>query len=80
LRINPDYAEAHNNLGVAYLNGGKLTEANEHFCQAIRLGYASAQQNLSQALVQHGKREDAVKHCRELQRNMQPPPAASVLQ
>jgi len=70
LRINPDYAEAHNNLGVAFLTNGKLTEANEHFCQAIRLGYASAQQNLSQALALHGKREDAVKHCQELQRNL----------
>jgi len=75
LQIDPAYVEAHNNLGVALLRGGMLTEATEHFCQALRLGYASAQQYLTAALAQHGKREDAVEVCRELQRNMQPRPA-----
>ncbi len=69
---------ANHNLGIAFLNGGKLTEATEHFCQALRLGYASAQQNLSQALALHGKVEDEVKRCLEPQRNVQPRPAASV--
>ncbi len=78
LRIDPAYADAHNNLGVALHDEGKLTEATEHICQAIRLGNALAQQFLTQVLSLHGKKEDAVKRCRELQRNMQPRPAASV--
>jgi len=77
LRINPSDAQAHNFLGVALLGESKLTEATEHFCQALRHGYALAQQNLTVALTRLGKREDAVKHCLELQRNMQPRLAAS---
>ena len=30
LQIDPAYVEAHNNLGVALLRGGMLTEATEH--------------------------------------------------
>ena len=78
LRIDPAYADAHNNLGVALHNEGKLTEATEHICQAIRLGNALAQQFLTQVLARDGEREDAVKRCRELQRNMAPRPSASV--
>ena len=77
LRINPD-AQAHNNLGVALLNGGKPTEAIEYLCQALRLGYALAQQNLTLALARDGEREDVVKRCREPQRDLPPRPAASV--
>ncbi len=77
LRINPAFAQAHNNLGVALFKGGKLTEAAEHFCQSLRLGYAQAQKNLTVALAKRGEKEDAVKHCREPQRNMQLRPAAS---
>ncbi len=69
LRINPAYAPAHNNLGRAFLSVGKLTEATEHFCQALRLGYALAQQYLAASLARHGERGDAVKRCREPQRN-----------
>ena len=47
LRINPAYAQAHYNLGVALRDGGKPTEANEHLCQALRLGYALAQHSIN---------------------------------
>jgi len=78
LRINSAFAKGHNNLGVALFNGGNLTEAAEHFCQALRLGYPLAQKNLTVALARLGKREDALKRCREPQRNLQPRPASSV--
>ncbi len=65
LRINPAHVEAHNNLGVAILKSRKLTEAAEHFCQSLRLGYAQAQKNLSIALNRLGEREDALKRCRK---------------
>jgi tetratricopeptide (TPR) repeat protein len=37
IRIDPDYAKAHNNLGNAYGKSGKYKEAIKSFKQAIRL-------------------------------------------
>jgi len=64
LQINPDYADAHNNLGHALLKEVKPSEATEHFCQAVRLGHALAQQYLIQVLAQNGKIKDVVEYCR----------------
>jgi tetratricopeptide (TPR) repeat protein len=48
LAINPDYADAHNNLGIALGSSGDVAKAIEHFRRAleIRPGYADAQNNL----------------------------------
>jgi Tfp pilus assembly protein PilF len=35
LRIRPDYAEAHNNLGAVLLQTGRISEAAEQFQQAL---------------------------------------------
>ena len=78
LRINPADADAHSNIGHAFLKEGKPTEATEHLCQAVRLGHAIAQQYLIQVLAQNGKIKDVVEYCRELQRNIELRPAASV--
>ena len=47
--MNPGYAEAHNNLGVALQDLGRLDEAESSYKQAIALkpGYAEAHQHLS---------------------------------
>jgi len=37
IRLRPDYAEAHNNLGVALAQQGKREQAVVHFSQALRL-------------------------------------------
>ena len=37
LRLKPDYAEAHNNLGIALKDQGQLTEAMAQYQEAIRL-------------------------------------------
>ena len=37
MRINPDHALAHSNLGVAYFNLGMHKEAIESYKQAIRI-------------------------------------------
>jgi tetratricopeptide (TPR) repeat protein len=49
VRLNPDSAEAHNNLAVALMQMGKLPEAVEHFKQALRIipDLAEAQNRLA---------------------------------
>jgi tetratricopeptide (TPR) repeat protein len=37
IRIDPDYAEAHSNLGLAYGESGRYEEAIESFRQTIRI-------------------------------------------
>jgi tetratricopeptide (TPR) repeat protein len=49
LRINPDYAEAHNNLGAALGQMGRISEAIEQLKAALRVNpnYIDAQNNLT---------------------------------
>ena len=51
IRIDPDYADAHNNLGLAYHNLEMYEEAIESYKQAIRIDpdYADAHSNLGNA-------------------------------
>jgi hypothetical protein len=53
VRIKPDYAEAHNNLGCALGDMGRLREAMAHFRTAIRIdpNYAAPHENLATALA-----------------------------
>jgi tetratricopeptide (TPR) repeat protein len=48
IRIQPGFAEAHNNLGVVLANSNQLPEAIEQFEQAVKLkpDFTSAQGNL----------------------------------
>jgi lipoprotein NlpI len=50
VRINPNYAEAFNNLGLALKENGKLEAAIENFHRAleIRPSYLAARQNLEE--------------------------------
>jgi hypothetical protein len=61
LRVNPGFAEVHNNVGVAYLNSQKLAEAAAHFQEAVRLkpGYVDAHANLGAVLLQSGRPAEA---------------------
>ncbi len=54
LRIDPNYAEAHNNLGAVLLHSGRSTEAVAEYQAAVRLDpdYADAHSNLGSALSQ----------------------------
>ena len=51
LELEPDFVEAHSNLGLAHQTRGEITRAVEHFQQAleIRPDYAPARINLEQA-------------------------------
>ena len=37
IEINPDYAEGHNNLGIAFYKFGKFNEAIESYLRAIKI-------------------------------------------
>src|SRR5207245_461556 len=62
LRLQPEYAEAHNSLGIALLAQGKLDEAVACYQRAIRLqpDYAAAYQNLGTALNSNGELDEAL--------------------
>ena len=64
LRLDPDYADAYNNLGIILFAEGKNDEAISHYKTAIGLkpGYAKAYSNLGIALVAEGKNEEAISH------------------
>ena len=54
--MKPDYAEAHNNLGNAFKEQGKLDEAVACYRRALELkpDYAEAHNNLGNALRTRG--------------------------
>lgn len=58
---------AHNNLGVALAEQGRLEEAAAHYLQALRgrHDYAEAHYNLGTALFELGKIEEALPHLEE---------------
>ena len=62
LELEPDYAEAHNNLGITLKSQSKLDAAVAAYRKAVELkpDYAEAHSNLGNALVQQGKLDEAV--------------------
>ncbi|MEQ1919944.1 MAG: tetratricopeptide repeat protein, partial [Elusimicrobiota bacterium] len=69
LRINPDNAETHSNMGAIQLKFGRLDEAIGRFRFAISLSpdYAFAYNGLGVALIRRGELEDgAANFCRAL--------------
>ncbi len=67
LRINPNDALLHNNLGVAIGDQGKLDQAIEQYHEALRLNpaLALAHYNLGECLRQTGDRDGAVREFRD---------------
>jgi tetratricopeptide (TPR) repeat protein len=56
LQLDPDYAEAYNNLGVTLAIQGRHEEAIEQFSAALQInpGYAKARRNLERSLQDKG--------------------------
>lgn len=64
LRRDPEFPEAHYNLGVALYRGGETGEAIEHWREALRIDrdYAEAHYNLGAALYALGELAAAREH------------------
>jgi tetratricopeptide (TPR) repeat protein len=67
IRLKKDYAEAHNNLGIALYAKGALDEAIAEYREAIRLkkDLAAAHNNLGSALATKGEIDQAIAEFRE---------------
>ncbi len=65
--IQPDFAEAHNNLGIALRLLGRLDEAQETLRTALMLrpDYAEAHSNLGNVLTAAGRFQEAVQSYRQ---------------
>jgi Flp pilus assembly protein TadD len=72
LRIRPDCAEVHYNLGIILAMEGKLDEAAASCQQALRLNpdFAEVHNNLGAVLQGQGKLEEAVDSYRQALRLM----------
>ena len=62
LELDPDEAQAHDNLGLALVETGKVEEGMEHYRKALELspGYPEAHNNLGSALVRSRRLPEAV--------------------
>jgi tetratricopeptide (TPR) repeat protein len=67
IRLDPNSAVAHANLGAALRQKGRRDEAIRHFEQAIQLdpNLASAHANLGAVLLEQGKLDEAVVHLQD---------------
>ena len=63
IQINPDYAEAHNNLGAVFKELGEFQKAISCYEKAIQINpdYADAYDNLGSILVSLKKFDEAIK-------------------
>jgi tetratricopeptide (TPR) repeat protein len=70
LRLKPDCAEAHYNLGIALIQLGKVQEAIAHYEQAVRImpDFGGAHYNLGNALAEQGKLQEAIAHYEQVLR------------
>jgi predicted O-linked N-acetylglucosamine transferase (SPINDLY family) len=62
IRLRPDFAEAHNNLGNAFAQQAKWVEAAASYLEALRINpvFAEAHNNLGNALRHERKLEEAI--------------------
>jgi protein O-mannosyl-transferase len=67
LQGNPDSDVAHNNLGLVYLNSGRIPQAIDQFETALRIkpDYAFAHNGLGNALFLSGRAAEAINHYHE---------------
>lgn len=66
LALDPDFADAHCNLGAVFYNRGERADARRHFERCLRLdpGHVEAHFNLANLLEEEGCNEMALHHYR----------------
>lgn len=64
LRLNPRFVQAHNNLGLALSDQGRMEEAVAHYLAALEVNprYAKAHNNLGRELASGGHWAEAIEH------------------
>jgi superkiller protein 3 len=64
LKINPDNAEAHDGLGYALADQGKMDEAIAHYAKTLRVmpDFAGAPNNLAIHLANQNRCQEAIFH------------------
>ena len=67
LKIQPDFAEAHNNLGNALKGRGQIEEAMAQYQEAVKIDpdLAEAHNNLGGSLMSQGRIDEAIEHFRQ---------------
>ncbi|MDO9565133.1 MAG: tetratricopeptide repeat protein [Candidatus Desulfaltia sp.] len=67
INVTENNSVAHNNLGNALKDHGKLSEAIKHYTEALRIkpNHANAHNNLGNALADQGMISEAIKHYTE---------------
>ena len=67
INVTANNSVAHNNLGNALKNQGRMSEAIKHYTDALRIrpNYVLAHYNLGSALAGQGKLSEAIKHYTE---------------
>ena len=67
MKLQPDLAQAHNDLGIALCRQGRLEEGIRQFEQALtwRPDLPEAHSNLGVALARQGRRDEAVRQLTE---------------
>jgi tetratricopeptide (TPR) repeat protein len=68
VKLNPDFAQAHENLGSSLARSGQLPAAIEQFEAAIQIdpGYVVARNNLGFALAQSGRIPEAIEQFQQV--------------
>ncbi len=79
VRLRPDWAPAHNTLGMALSRFGQIALARAAFEEAVRLdpGLAQSQVNLALILAQNGELDEALAHLARAVESLGDQPAAA---
>jgi tetratricopeptide (TPR) repeat protein len=66
VEVDPEYADAHCNLGSVYFNQGRRAAARDCFARALEIepGHVEANLNLGTVLEEEGREEMALRHYR----------------
>jgi len=67
IALNPEYAEAHNNLGNVFMELGRIDDALDSYRKSLAINpdYVMALSNLGNAFQKLGRLDDAIASCQK---------------